>query len=120
MTPTQARAAYRRARDGIGEMVALRRYSGSGQARTPTDYAMKAVRVRRDQNADELVAGLVQRDRRFIVMLEDVEAAGFPLPINITADRMVVRSQEVTIKDVDGDTRRIAGELIAYEITAGG
>lgn len=125
MTPALARTIYRRARASEGESIKLRRYSGSGASRTPTDYTMTALRVYRPTgDGDDLIGGLVQRDRQVIVMLEDVQASGFPLPINITSDKVVLTresgSPELAIKDIDDDTRRVKGELIAFEMRVGG
>jgi len=97
----------------------LRRY-GSGAARVPADYALKAVRVYGEGVPADLVDGLQQRDRTIILMDEDVVSSGFPTPIRETVDKVVTRDgRELTIKKVDDDTRRIAGVLIAYEIIAG-
>lgn len=120
MTPTQVRASYRRARAAEGETITLRRYSGSGNARVPSDYPMIAVRVYAEGTPADLVDGLQQRDRVVIVMAEDVEGAGFPTPIRETADKIVTRDgRELTIKKCDDDTRRVQGVLVAYEFLAG-
>ena|SRR3990167_2691912 len=118
MTPTQAKAIYSRMLTRFGETVYLRRYSGSGEARAATDYAVKA-RVT-EFDPEELVGGIVVGDRQIIASVEDVTASGITLPIVATADKIVVRGKELVIKKVDDSTRRLAGELVAYEITAGG
>lgn len=118
MTPTQVKSTYRRLIDVHGETVALRRYSGTGDARTSTDYSVKARVV--DFEPHELVGGIVQGDRNLIVIAEDVTASGIALPLVATVDKVVVRGKELAIKSVDDNTRRIAGVLVAYEIRAGG
>lgn len=118
MSPDQVKASYRRALDGAGETIFLRRYSGSGTARVSTDYAVKA-RVT-DFQPHELIGGIVQGDRNIIAIAEDVTASGFPAPIIASSDKAVVRGRELAIKAVDDNTRRVAGVLIAYEIKAGG
>lgn len=118
MTPAQVKATYRRLLDAHGETVYLRRYSGSGEARVATDYAVKARVI--DFQPAELIGGIVQGDRNLIVSADDVANSGITLPIVATADKMLVRGRELAIKAVDDSTRRTAGELMAYEIVAGG
>lgn len=118
MTPARVRAVYKRLLRLYGETIYFRRYAGTGEARVPIDYAVKARVV--DFNPDELVGGIVQGDRNIIALAEDVEDSGFTLPFVATADKVVIRGRELAVKAVDDNTRRIAGELIAYEIRAGG
>lgn len=117
MSPDQVKASYRRAL-GQFETIQLRRYAGTGEARVATDYDVLA-RVMEFQ-PHELVGGIVQGDRSLIVLAEDVADSGIALPLVATADKVVVRGKELAIKAIDDSTRRIAGELIAYEIRAGG
>lgn len=119
MTPDQARSACRRAL-GNFETVTFRRYSGSTPSRTATNYADIPARVM-EFTAEELVGPIVQGDRKLIVMHDDLVAANYPLPIPTGANsKIVVRGKEVQVKSVDGDTRRCAGECIAYDIVVGG
>lgn len=120
MTPDQARATYRRMMAAEGETVTLRRYSGTGAGRVYTDYAGLRARVVAFQ-AHELVAGVVQGDRMVILLAEDVADQGVVLPIaSGGADRLIVRGKELSIKAVDDNTRRVAGEVIAYDVKIGG
>lgn len=118
MTPDEVRAIYRNLADQYGETILLRRYSGTGAARVPADYSARGRVV--DFQPGELIGGIVQGDRKAIVLAEDVDGSGIALPIIGGADKMVVRGKELAIKAVDDNTRRIAGELIAYEIRIGG
>lgn len=118
MTPAAARESYRKAIAAVGETVTIRRYSGLPPSRTAVN---KTVRARVVGFApDELIGGIVQGDRKLIVLAEDI---GSPITLPIVPganDKVVVRGREMTVKAVDDNTRRIAGELIALEITVGG
>jgi hypothetical protein len=120
MTPEAARATYRRLIGENGETVLIRRYTGTGSGARPTSEWSGRARVI-GYDAAELIGGIVQGDRRIILLHEDLVAGGCPLPIQTGANwKAVVRGVELQIKAVDDNTRRIAGELIAHEIRAGG
>lgn len=119
MTPEQCRSAHLRFMDGVGETVTIRRYTGTGTTRPKFDCDVRARVVEYDPK--ELVGSIVQGDRKLIVLYEDLVAAQFPLPIEKGANwKVVVRGKELQIKSIDDNTRRIQGELIAYEMQAGG
>ncbi len=60
-------------------------------------------------------------DRKVIVLAEDVVSAGVPLPLSIGANtKLVIRGKELAIKAIDDNTRRLGGELVAYEMQVGG
>lgn len=112
MTPEQARASYRR-QIRNGETITLRR-DGS----PPID---KPVRARVTGYApEELVGDVHQGDRRIVVLAEDVASTGFPVPFRDGFDKVILRGDQLTIQSSDDSTRRIAGELIAYELRAAG
>lgn len=118
MTPDEARAMYRREVSENGETVTLRRINPS-----PTPSTDKSVLARVVGYApNELVGGIQQGDRKVIVLAEDVENTGFPVPIKTGgSDKIVLASGRVlNIQAVDDNTRRVGGILIAYEITARG
>ncbi len=117
MNAAAARASHRRMITEVGETIKIRRYSGTGNARTSTDYEVLA-RVMGYQ-PHELVGGIVQGDRKLIVLADDLEASELTLPV-LKTDKAVVRGKELAIQGVDDSTRRIGGTLIAYEITARG
>ena len=119
MTPDQAKAMYVR-RLGDFETVAIRIYTGAGSSRPRFDY--ENIRARAiDFDPDELVGGIVQGDRNLIVLAEDVMNAGVPLPLAIGANtKIVIRGRELGIKAIDDNTRRLGGELIAFEMQVGG
>jgi hypothetical protein len=56
-----------------------------------------------------------------ILLAEDVEASGFPIPIKAGGvDRIVVRGKVMMVQSVDDSTRRVADTLIAYELRVTG
>jgi hypothetical protein len=116
MTAAAYRALYRRQLEQTGETVTLRRVNSSGP---PTDVPVLA-RVA-GFSPQELVGGVNVGDRKIIILAEDVETSGFPVPIKAGGtDKIMVRGKSLTILDVDDSTRRIAGTLVAYEIRASG
>ncbi len=117
MTPEAARASYRRMMDQAGETVLVRIYSGAGDARVSTDYAAKA-RVT-GYAPDELVGDVRQGDRKLIIPHEELATQDFPSAA-VVGNKVVVRGKELRIEALDDSTRRIAGQLIAYEIRARG
>jgi len=117
MTPEQAISAHRRALAVAGEPVTIRRYTGSGANRP---YFEAEVRARvTDFEPGELVGGIIQGDRKLIVMAEDLERAQFTLPLK-KGDKAIVRGRELNIEAADDSTRRIAGVLVALELQVRG
>lgn len=112
MTPAAARASYRKGIGAVGETVTIRRYSGLGSAQTYVEKAVKARVV--GFAAGEIVPGIVQGERRVILLAEDI-GSPITLPL-VRGDKLVVRGAELEIEDPDDSTRRIGGELIAYEL----
>jgi hypothetical protein len=117
VTPDETRQAYIEALDAVGETVVIRRFAGTGTGRVPTDYEARA-RVTGYQEI-ELVGDIQQGDRRVIMLVDDLIDAGFPVPVTPT-DKVVLRGTMLSIVSVDDSTRRLQGELIAYEIQARG
>lgn len=113
MTPSAARAAYRRQMRN-GETFVLRRLSGLGAG----DYV---TRGRVDGFTPSDFEGAVQQGTRTaIVLAEDVEASGFPLPFLEKQDRLVWAGKTLVIQSVDDATRRVAGVLIAFVLELAG
>jgi hypothetical protein len=117
MTPAECRQAYSRDVDAVGETIAIRRFTGTGVGRIPTDTNVRARVTGYDER--ELVGTVQQGDRRLIVIVEDLVNAGFAVPVTPN-DKVVLRGTMISIVTVDDSTRRIQGELIAYEIQARG
>ena len=116
MSPDAARAMYHRLIQS-GEEIKLRRYTGTGTSRPFADYVLRAKVA--GYTPEELVGNIQQGDRNIIALAEDVFNAQFPVPITPN-DKVIVRGRELDIKAVDDSTRRIGGELIAYQIQACG
>ncbi|MGE0290268.1 MAG: hypothetical protein AB7P16_28635 [Bradyrhizobium sp.] len=115
MSPEAARGMYRRQIARHGETVTLRRINSSPTAPTNRDVRARVL----GYTPDELVGEVQQGDRKIIVLAEDM--GSFPVPFRErSTDRVIVRGAELAIQAVDDSTRRVAGELIAYEIRARG
>jgi hypothetical protein len=117
MTPAEVRQSYRENMDAVGETIAIRRYTGTGVARVPADTDVRARVTGYDER--ELVGTIQQGDRKIIVLVEDLTSAGFAIPVTPN-DKVVLRGTMISIVTVDDSTRRIQGELVAYEIQARG
>lgn len=118
MSPTEAASAYRSALLHEHETVVLRRV---GPGNTVVAESPPLLARVTGYKPDELVAGIKQGDLRLVLLAEDVEASGFPLPLKQgAADRVVVRGRMTTPQAIDDNTRRVGGVLIAYEIQVRG
>lgn len=117
MTPEEVKQSYIAAMDAAGETIAIRRFSGPGVGRTHVDTNARA-RVTGYQER-ELVGTIQQGDRRVIMLVDDLIAAGFAVPVT-PSDKIMLRGKQLSIVNVDDSTRRIQGVLIAYEIQARG
>lgn len=110
MTPDQVLNSYARM---LRERVTVRRYTGVGTNRPKTDIANVRARVTEYQ-PNELVGTITQGDRKAIIYAPDVAAGGISaLTLN---DKIVVYGRELAIFAIDNATRRIDGQLIAYEL----
>jgi hypothetical protein len=117
MTPEEVRQSYSANTDAVGETIVIRRYTGTGVGRVPHDTNVRARVTGYDYR--ELVGTIQQGDRRLIVLVDDLIDAGFAVPVTPN-DKVVLRGTMISIVTVDDSTRRIQGELIAYEIQARG
>jgi hypothetical protein len=117
MNPQTVKDTYRRMIDDGGEPIFVRRYTGSGTVKPKFDAQVRA-KVS-GYAPDELVGGIVQGDRRVIILVQDLIDRQFAMPI-LASDKVVVRGKELAIIAPDDSTRRISGVLIAYELTARG
>lgn len=118
MSPDEARASYRAALDAAGEFVTVRRYTGTGAGRPYFDAEVRA-RVTGYEAREMIGPNFQQGDRKAIVLAEDLIARQFALPIRPT-DHVIVRGRECAIVAPDDSTRRVRGELIAYELRVRG
>lgn len=116
MTPDEARQMYRDQLTLHGEDISIRRYDGIGTGRTYVDRPVRA-RVT-GYSPQEMVGGITQGDRKVILMAEDL-AGESPAFTVAKSDKVVAArfgSAELAILGVDDNTRRVDGELIAYEL----
>nr|DAH82780.1 MAG TPA: hypothetical protein [Caudoviricetes sp.] len=99
----------------IGEDIFVRRYVGTGTART-RGPDVKTQAVVNGYQPIELVGSIVQGDVKVIALVDTLEAL---LPLT-TNDILVIRGKEFAIKSVDDNTRRVGGVLVALVIHAAG
>ena len=106
---------YLNALDEVGENVIIRTYDIGLET-----YTDKTVRARVTEfSPDQLVGPIVQGDRKLIVLAEDVQGTGITLALTQNC-KCIVRGKELQVKAIDDNTRRVAGDLIAYELVVGG
>jgi hypothetical protein len=114
MTPEGVKSSYRRA---LREWVKVRRYTGTGPNR-PYFEARARARVM-GYTPQELIGTIQEGDSKAIVYADDLVANGLLLPIT-TNDKLIRRGKEFAIIDVDDETRRINGVLVAIELQVRG
>lgn len=124
MTPAESLAQHRAFLAEIGEDMIVRRWSGPSAARVAAEAVARgrAIAFKAEQ-----IVGAVNAGDRKVILIND-PAAAVPsgkvalstlLPLT-TADKLVIRGREMSIKFADDDTRRIAGVLIALELQVAG
>ncbi len=111
------KARYRRAIRQHGEPVLIRRYTGTGSNRPMMNWEVRG--WVQGYQPRELIGGIVQGDRKVIMLAEDVNRAQVGLPIS-TGDKLVVRGRELAIGAVDDSTHRDGTELVAFELKVTG
>lgn len=110
MTPEQARRATSRMLNDLGETVTLKRGAAT--------YSVRALLM--GVSPSDVVGSVQQSRRKAIVSAEDVEATGFPVPFLPKQDRLIWNGETLVVIAVDDATRRVRGELIAYELGISG
>ena len=111
-TASEAVTTYREMVADVGQPVAIRRYTGTGPARSPVDTATMA--YVRYYASNELIGGIVQGDQVAIALVDTLSAI---LPVT-TNDFLVIGAKEHAIKNPM--KRVVSGVLIALEIHAKG
>jgi hypothetical protein len=119
MLPNQsALGAYRRMLLKTGQCVIFRRVTGQAPDAVTTDVSVTAV-FRHYQpsvpiGAAEGAAAISEGDREFIVLVCDLEDAGFPLPLQKN-DKIILGGvsdgETYNIEDVDYGSRIFAGAI---------
>lgn len=110
------RARYRRAIRQHGEPVLFRRYTGTGANRPVFNAEVRAVVT--GYQPHELIGGIVQGDRKVILLAEDLSRA--QIATIAIGDKLVVRGRELSIGAVDDSTHRDGAQLVAYELKVTG
>lgn len=111
------KARYRRAIRQHGELVLIRRYTGSGTSRPVFNTEVMAIIT--GYQPQELIGGIIFGERKCIVLAEDFNKSEIGLPLT-TSDKIVVRGRESAIGGVDDNTHRDGTELIAFEMKISG
>ncbi|WP_018456807.1 hypothetical protein [Bradyrhizobium sp. WSM4349] len=126
MSPDDALESHRsQLAENGGGAVLVRRYAGKGVSRAVAAEASALARVAM-YKPEQLVGGIVQGDRKVIVLNDPAAsvasgqvALSTMLPLS-NDDRLVISGREVAIQGVDDQARRIQGVLIALEIQVRG
>lgn len=109
MTPATARAAYRRQLERHGEPLTIRRLVPNGQ---PIDAT--ALGKVSGYQPDELTPGVNQGDQKVVALVEDLEAASFPLPVK-SGDKVVWLGRVLNVQ-FQPVLRRVGTTTIAIEL----
>ncbi len=96
-----------------GETVSLVRGFGSATPRRVDGLPARMLKA-----GGLLVAGLMQGERVLLLLAEDVAASDLVAPV--INDRVLWNGKALAVKFVDDAKRRVAGELIAYELYLAG
>jgi hypothetical protein len=113
MNTEEIKAAYRNA---LKEKITVRRYTGAGTNRPRFDVTVRG--KARLFDAKELVGAITQGDQQVLLLVEDLIARGFTLPLT-TNDKVVIAGKEIAI--VAPNTRKAEdGTVVAYDCQARG
>ncbi|UGY23101.1 MULTISPECIES: hypothetical protein [Bradyrhizobium] len=125
MTPDESLDQHIRSLEENGETVLVRRYAGVGPARAVAKEAAVLAKVKGYQPAE--IVGEIRQGDRHVILLNDPSA---PVPAGKVAlstmlpltdrDFLVIAGAEVSIMGVDDATRRIQGQIIAFELQVRG
>jgi hypothetical protein len=113
MSAAELTAAYASA---LQTTVTVRRYTGTGGSRTPTDYTARG--HVRQMGAAELVGSVVENNLQVIVLATDLTGGGCTLPLT-SADRVVIGGRELSIL-VPGSRYAADGTVIACDLQVRG
>ena len=116
MTTDEIKAEYLDAIDEVGEDVVIRTYVAGSETYSDSTVRARVVEFSARSTGRPDRAGRPQADHARRRCRERRRDAGRR---HRTA-RCVVRGKELQIKAVDDNTRRVAGVLMAYELTVGG
>ena len=100
-------------RTNLHEPVSVRRITGSGETRTDTTYATLGRVFAAERK--ELTGGIAQQDRTAIISAPELFAAGLPSDVEI--GDYLIDQDGIEHSIYECKHRRVAGVLIAYELT---
>ncbi len=111
MNAAEIKAAYARE---LKETITVRRYTGSGTNRPRFDAAVRG--KARLYASTELIGTITQGDQNVLVLVEDLIAAQFALPLTQN-DKLVVAGKELAIQAPN--TRKAPdGTIVVYDCQA--
>lgn len=114
MNAAEIKAAY--ARD-LKETIVVRRYTGAGANRPRFDAAVRGKAT--PYQTKELIGTITQGDTRVIVLVDDLIASQFALPLTTNDKIVIARHPELAIIN-PAERKAPDGTLVAYEIQARG
>jgi hypothetical protein len=117
-TDTNALEGYRRAIARRGESVTFQRILGQAPIVTilpaPAGATVQAIvmnyQVQPDVMRVDPEGGVTLGDRQIIVLVDDLTAAGFPMPLRKN-DKAIVQGEVLNIETLDPSKRGIAGAI---------
>jgi len=119
-------SAYRRAIQRTGELVTVRRISGTAPrtvsfsvevyANVQT-YAPETTEPSEAGYSASQLGGITQNDRKVIIVAQDLSDARFPLPVQKNDKIVLANGDVLNVTGVDEHKRQLAG---AIELTAAG
>ena len=113
MSSDDIKAIYRAE---LKETIVIRRYTGTGTSRPK--FEVKARGNTRLYKGTELVGSIVQGDQEVLILVEDLIAKRFALPLT-TNDKIVVSGKEIAIIAANNRTD-LDGTIIVYDCQARG
>jgi hypothetical protein len=98
------------------ETIIVRRYTGSGSNRPKFDAEVRGKAW--GYSATELIGSIQQGDQRVLILVDDLIAKGFALPVT-SSDKLVVKGKEIAIVS-PGHRKAPDGTLVVYDVQARG
>lgn len=119
-------AAHRRWIQRTGELVTIRRISGTAPRTVSFSvevyaniqtYAPDSVQPSEAGYSPSQLGGITQNDRKLIIVAQDLANARFPLPVQKNDKIVLANGDVLNVTGVDEHKRQLAG---AIELTAAG
>lgn len=116
MTLEEVKADYRDSMRRTGWLVKLRKTNPIPFPHADFDVFARIVDYGSREDR-EIANGMKQGSKQAIVLAEDLEAAGFPLPFETNGTHKIIDGSRVyNIEQVDETTRKFRGVVVAYEL----